>query len=318
LRQLEEFIMTKIKTPSVFAYSKKIMPTNALMYSCVWGDGDNSSSVPLQTKTVLGTQSQRKGGGKTATEGNIQKVDFASLPAEHDTLKLTYLVKFVGDLFSPEMANEDEYAELVANNLREGDIKTLAYRYVYNIVAARPLWRNRVASEDVTTFIKVGDDEFTFDSLDLDLNTFESLPEIHELAELVGNVWEKESGFVTLEVEHYSRLGFGMEVYPSEEFVDKEKGRAKVLFDVQGQAAMHDQKIGNAIRTVDTWYPAAEFPIAVEPYGSVVRKGKAYRQGNKKDFYTLLDAAANKPETLTEEDKMYTIAVLIRGGVFGG
>ena len=55
---------------------------------------------------------------------------------------------------------------------------------------------------------------------------------------------------------------------------------------------MHSQKIDNALRTVDTWYPESTElgPIAVEPYGSVTNRGKAYRQPkDKMDFYTLLD-----------------------------
>lgn len=47
------------------------------------------------------------------------------------------------------------------------------------------------------------------------------------------------------------------EVYPSEELVlDKGKGeRSKILYHVNDVAAMHSQKLGNALRTIDTWYP---------------------------------------------------------------
>jgi hypothetical protein len=57
-------------------------------------------------------------------------------------------------------------------------------------------------------------------------------------------------------------------------------------------AGIHSQKIGNALRTIDTWYPKGRRvgPIAVEPYGSVTTQGKAYRQPkDKQDFYNLLD-----------------------------
>ena len=48
------------------------------------------------------------------------------------------------------------------------------------------------------------------------------------------------------------------------------------LYHVDGVAAIHSQKIGNAIRTIDTWYEGAEElgPIAVEPYGSVTTKAR--------------------------------------------
>ena len=69
-------------------------------------------------------------------------------------------------------------------------------------------------------------------------------------------------------------------------------------------------------------YPdAAELelgPIAVEPYGSVTSKGKAYRQPKQKmDFYTLLDNWVTKDKKPDTEQQHYVIATLIRGGVFG-
>lgn len=312
--------MAKIKNPSVLAYSKNVMPTNALMLSCEWDNKESQETIKLKTKTVLGTKSQRKGAGKEATDGNIQRVDFATLPADQDTVVVKYLVKFVGGVFTTEGCNDETYPNTAKENLQHVGFDTLACRYVYNIAAARPLWRNRVASEDVVTQITVGGNTYTFDSLEMDLNNFENDPQVEALSLLVSEKLSSEDDFVTLEVVHYSRLGFGMEVYPSEEFVEdtSKNKKSKVLFDIDGQAALHDQKVGNAIRTIDTWYPDATKPIAVEPYGSVVRNGKAYRAGNKKDFYTLLDTAVNKPESLTEEDKLFTIATLVRGGVFGG
>ena len=87
-------------------------------------------------------------------------------------------------------------------------------------------------------------------------------------------------------------------------------------------AAMHSQKISNAIRTIDTWYPAFESsevgPIAVEPYGAVTNLGQAYRAPKEKmDFYTLFDRYALGGELKHEEDEHYVMAVLVRGGVFG-
>ena len=86
---------------------------------------------------------------------------------------------------------------------------------------------------------------------------------------------------------------------------------------------MHSQKIGNAIRTIDTWYPTPEEgesvgPISVEPYGAVTSRGKAYRQPTQKaDFYSLFDRWIlndHKPELGNQH---YVVANLIRGGVFG-
>ena len=81
---------------------------------------------------------------------------------------------------------------------------------------------------------------------------------------------------------------------------------------------MHSQKIGNAIRTIDNWYPDAKFPIAVEPYGSVTTLGTAFRQPKQKlDFYSLFDNWILKDLAPDNEQQNYVMAVLIRGGVFG-
>ena len=85
---------------------------------------------------------------------------------------------------------------------------------------------------------------------------------------------------------------------------------------------MHSQKIGNAIRTIDTWYPEFETanvgPIAVEPYGAVTNLGKAYRTPkDKADFYSLFDKWALGEKLANKNEEHYVMAVLVRGGVFG-
>ena len=85
-------------------------------------------------------------------------------------------------------------------------------------------------------------------------------------------------------------------------------------------AGIHSQKLGNALRTIDTWH--SEFkevgPIAVEPYGSVTTLGKACRQPRTKtDFYSLLDNWLIKDAVPALEQQHFVIATLIRGGVFG-
>jgi CRISPR-associated protein Csy3 len=124
-------------------------------------------------------------------------------------------------------------------------------------------------------------------------------------------------------VNAFVRVGAGQEVYPSQELIlDKGNSKkSKTLYDVQGVAGIHSQKLGNALRTIDTWYPDAGEglgPIAVEPYGSVTSQGRAYRQPKQKvDFYTLLDRWLLKDETPALEQQHYVMANLIRGGVFG-
>ena len=98
------------------------------------------------------------------------------------------------------------------------------------------------------------------------------------------------------------------------------EGKSKFLYQLNGVAAMHSQKIGNALRTIDTWHPETSDvgAIAVEPYGSVTNRGKAYRQPKDKlDFYNLLDNWVLKGKAPEVDQQHYVMAMFIRGGVFG-
>ena len=151
--------------------------------------------------------------------------------------------------------------------------------------------------------------------------------QVNTLAGRIAFALSSENDFLMLEITCFAKVGKAQEIYPSEELVlDKGKGKkSKVLYSVDNIAAMHSQKIGNALRTIDTWY--SEFsdpetsagPIAIEPYGAVTNLGKAYRHPtkDKKDFYTFFDQFARGGKLERIEDEHYVMAVLVRGGVFG-
>ena len=203
----------------------------------------------------------------------------------------------------------------------------LAKRYASNLANGRFLWRNLLGAESVAISVSQKRDggsvsKWQFNAFDYSLRDFSSNPE--DLQGLANTV---ESGLngsehVLLEVVAFVRIGVGQEVYPSQELV-LERGRgdkSKTLYSVDKVAAIHSQKIGNALRTIDTWYEGAEElgPIAVEPYGSVTTQGKAYRQPKQKmDFYSLLDGWILKDKAPEVEQQHFVLATLVRGGVFG-
>jgi CRISPR-associated protein Csy3 len=155
-------------------------------------------------------------------------------------------------------------------------------------------------------------------------NTSDGNADLTSLAKVIERGLTGEE-HVFLKVNAFVKLGQGQEVFPSQELIlDKsgnDKGKkSKVLYEVDGIAAVHSQKVGNALRTIDTWYADQPDlgPIAVEPYGSVTSRGKAYRQpADKKDFYTLLDNWIGKDKTPAPEQQHFVVATFIRGGVFG-
>jgi CRISPR-associated protein Csy3 len=322
----------KLKTPSVLAFEAKLVPSDALMFSGNWNE-QTWQAIQVGEKAVRGTISNRL---KSATandpakldaavsKANLQTVDIAALQHSTDTLKVVFTLRVLGGLSTPSTCNSPDYQTALAEKIQQYQNDTgfseLAQRYAFNIASGRFLWRNRVGAENVKVVVTVADEQITFDSQDYSLREFSTDKKIAKLAGFIQQGLTQNHTFI--KVEAYSQLGEGQAVYPSQELVmGGGKGdKSKFLYQLQGQAAMHSQKIGNALRTIDTWHPAvAEVgPIAVEPYGSVTNRGAAYRQPKEKtDFYNLLDAWMIKGKEPTTEQQHYIMAMLIRGGVFG-
>lgn len=325
------------KFPSVLAFEKKLVLSDGYMYGANWEKRHNETKpLVLIEKSVRGTISNRL---KAAVQNdpvklnaevekaNLQKVDACALTIEQDTLKLGFTVKVLGGVEKPSACNSEEFNKNYYSNAKkyietEG-FRELARRYAINIANGRYLWRNRVGAEKIEVVVLVKEKKFVFDALEFSLRNFESdNTDIDELANLIADTLCKEDTYLLIAVEAYALIGRAQEVYPSEELVlDKGKGnKSKILYDVNKTAAMHSQKIGNAIRTIDTWYPefdTTNIPIAIEPYGAVTNLGRAYRASNKVDFYTLFDKYALGEKLANKEQEHYVMAVLVRGGVFG-
>ncbi|WP_440875458.1 type I-F CRISPR-associated protein Csy3 [Thalassotalea sp. PLHSN55] len=326
----------KLKTPSVLAFEAKLIPSDALMFA---GNLAENSWQPIVVgeKAVRGTISNRL---KAATandptkldaevsKANLQTVDVAALPHTADTLKLVFTMRVLSDLHVPSTCNDPIYQSALAEKIKQYQIgtgfKELSKRYAHNIANGRFLWRNRVGAETIKVVVTAGSKEnqkqFIFDSYQFNLRNFEEDEQVNKLAQIIQMGLTEQHAFI--KIEAYSQLGQGQAVYPSQELVmGGGKGdKSKFLYQLDGQAAMHSQKIGNALRTIDTWHTEFEEigPIAVEPYGSVTNRGAAYRQPKANmDFYKLLDGWMLKGKEPSLEQQHYIMAMLIRGGVFG-
>jgi CRISPR-associated protein Csy3 len=333
-----------LKTASVLAFERKLDPSDALLFSGSWKDRQSSSSwapVVVREKSVRGTISNRL---KTKDQDpakldaaienpNLQTVDVATLPAEADTLKASFSLRVLSGAGTPNACNNAEYQTKLLATVRgyvEGvGFGELASRYAYNLANGRFLWRNRVGAEQVEVQVQhivkgAAQKTWTFDGLALSLRDFEAGSAAAALKELADVIAAGLSGttHVLLQVTAFARLGAGQEVYPSQELIlDKaSSGKSKTLYVVSDVAGIHSQKLGNAIRTIDTWHTevAEVGPIAVEPYGSITTLGKACRKpGDKIDFYNLLDNWLLKDKVPALEQQHFVMATLIRGGVFG-
>lgn len=337
-----------LKTPSVLAFERKLDPSDALFSAGPWNERTERGKwriVPVREKSVRGTISNRLKTGEqdpakldaSIQAPNLQTVDVAALPNDADTLRVHFTLRVLGGAGVPSVCNNLDYQEklkgIIQQYFERHGFTELARRYAHNLVNGRFLWRNRVGAEQVEIQIQhlqEGKEKqlWTFDAYHFSLRRFHDHEEDkHHLSELTDVIEGGLAGqsHVLLNITAYARIGHGQEVYPSQELIldrgDKRKGqKSKTLYTVGDIAGMHSQKIGNALRTIDTWYSdeLESCPIAVEPYGSVTSQGKAYRQPKKKmDFYSLLDNWVLRDKEPDKDQQHYVMATFIRGGVFG-
>ena len=332
------------KIASVLAFEKKLVCSDGYFYGTTW-EARNSKATPLalNEKSVRGTISNRL---KNEVEGspmklnkkvekpNIQKVDACSLGEDQDTLKLSFTVKVLGNIETPSACNnaafKTSYEKAVRNYVEQGGFKELAKRYALNVANGRFLWRNRVGAEVIEAVVNVAGEDLIFNGLDYTLKSFDQTDnKIEQLATHIADALSGKAPYLLITVNAYAKVGRAQEVYPSEELLlDKSPSnknrKSKILYHVNNVAAMHSQKIGNALRTIDTWYPdysdpeKSAGPISIEPYGAVTNLGIAFRNPKQKnDFYTLFDRFALGEKLESKEQEHYVMAVLVRGGVFG-
>lgn len=335
----------KIAAATVLAFEKKLVPSDGRLYGTQWNKRHESAeALKLQEKSVRGTISNRitKEADKDPAKlnakiesPNLQTVDSCALGSEQDTLKLSFTLKVLSGVEKPSACNSAEFAASY-KQAADGYIQTegfseLANRYATNLANGRFLWRNRVGAGCIEVVVSVRNEgqqnTWSFDAKAFDLKNFDhGHPDVAALADKIAAALSGQSEFLLLAVDAYAQVGQAQDVYPSEELVldkgNSKSKKSKILYHIDGQAGMHSQKIGNALRSIDTWYPVDEDnpyigPIAVEPYGAVTNLGKAFRTPKAKaDFYTLFDRFARGAE-LSQIEQHYVMAVLVRGGVFG-
>lgn len=331
--------MPELTTPTVLSFDRKLENSDALMFSGNWEKRNNQD----QWKQIELTERRNRGviGNKlpadiTDDHEAMQKEvgkpnpvwgDEATLPlnSDHNTLKVSFTLRVLGNLHIPSACNKPAYQERISTVVRayadEFEFRELATRYAYNIANGRFLWRNRVCAEKIEIQVKpkLLENDVVFSAYDYSINNFDNQDEkIGQLAEVIQQGLSGQR-FAFVKVDAYVKLGVGQRVWPSQEMVmNVPKGeKSRTLFQLDGHAAMHSQKIGNALRTIDTWYDDGDdlMPIAIEPYGSVTHRGQAFR-ASRNDFYSLRDRWFLHEEALTEEQQHYVMAILVRGGVF--
>lgn len=285
---------------------------------------------------------------------NVLTTESAKLAPESETLVTQFDMRtldlddalFACASYADNGAGSGEMRKSIANFVQraksQSGVEALACRYARNIANGRWLWRNRLVAENVEVRVtrpgNADDEEVaSFDAFSIPLNDFSNYSEgERRLAKIIadgmiGNIGSK----ITVE----ARVCFGVrgcEVFPSQNYIDKEnskkeaKGFARSLYKLghqevgeylngiylMGQAALRDQKITNAIRTIDTWY--ADYgrhrkPIPVEPNGANLDAMQFFRQGEASAFNLLKRIDVIDPSS---DEGLFIMACMMRGGVY--
>ena len=341
------------KIPTLLNYTRSIVPSEGIFFA-----KSEKEIIPLSVgeKTVLGTiasysnvyaKDKQKAEDVINKEmmaggNNIQRVDVCHLPVDYDTFRLRFTLKFLGNSRAPESCNDETFHEelsmLSECYQQKGGYRVLAERYFANLLNGRFLWRNRYGTDRVlklhAPFEDIADTAFPIRDFAEPSIPADLMAEAEPWITGIVHAFEGEKPHFVLQADTDVTIGVGQEVYPSQEFVDVKGNKSKTLFSLklngQDVAGMHSQKIGNAIRTIDNWYPDAtpDAPLAVDPFTVNKRKGKTVRlpEKGKSDFYSYLknvaslskDIEAATDTTAIPDEAHYFMAVLIRGGVFSG
>lgn len=314
-----------IAHPTMLSFERKLETSDALMFSGRWqAQADNKDWHPIKIipRFNRATQSAHGISDEQKTKPNpVENSDDANLPLDHDTLLVSFSLRVIGNLGQPFACNSPEFeqaiSEKVAQFKQEKMFDELARRYASNIANGRFLWRNRVGAEEINIVVTINNQApFSFSAYDYSLNNFKQTDnKITTLANAIKDGLQNDN-FVLIKVHAFVKLGAGQHVFPSQKMNMGEKRKA--LFKIDDQAAMHNVKIGNALRTIDDWYKNGNAqqstPIAVEPFGAVTQRGQAHRE-SRNDLYTLMMTWVNDND-ISDEEQAYVVANLIRGGVF--
>ena len=319
------------------SFERKLDPSDATFNAGRWDQREQASdwsAIRLRQKRVRRTQFSDVGQSRTKLHSSIDRwtsVDTASLPDSADTLKVSFTLRVIGNAGLPASCNQRHYRErlmaIIDGYKKRFGFHELATRYANNLANGRFVWRNRIAAEAMEVHIRCLDkgsmEHVVVDAFAYSLRRFGLDAAVDTVARHISYALASR-GHVWFGVDAFVRLGATREVFPSQELIfDKGDWRIRknrTLHSVQEVAAIHARKIGNAIRTIDTWHSNYEDlgPIPVEPCDTFTRHGRTCRRpGQEMNFSSLLKTWLLDNKEPDEAQQHYVVANMIRGGIVG-
>lgn len=284
-------------------------------------------------------------GKKSPLNPNPGKQDNAFLNSYNEVAVIKGSIKFINNFITPTLTDSKTqkalYESFVKFYINQFGLNELISRYLKNIISGKILWRNKYGFNkliDIEMKSSSGINRYKFDTSNLHINNTDTKlfeddiqnSSFENLVEALSSAIKNQDTFAILNIQYFVELGTGANVFPSQSFLNLDekpdgKGRClayQVINKKDKQAILHSQKIGNAIRTIDTWYGSDTEAIPVEAYGVVVTQREAFRPSGQNSFYDFFEPKkfetfVNNYTTQKEGDKHYLMSMFLKGGVFG-
>lgn len=340
------------KLPGVMSIRRTLVMSDAMMYN-IFPETDDAKElrelpVEVMRHGIRGMQNLVS--GKETSVNNIQETDTAKLAALAIGMRVDFHIRFMdlrnslascapgkGESIEQINAIKDSYFGFIERASKSEGLEEVGRRYARNIANGRWLWGNRMLTSDIEITVDVNGETLSFRADDISLRDFNDYSDNErKLGRYIARSLAGDGEYL-LNVSARLNFGFGsVEVFPSQNYLaDKPKGFARSLYkhgkssfgrrdntdiNVVGYAAIRDQKVMNAIRTIDTWYqdyPVRGIPIAIEPNGANLDAQDFFRRGANKGSAFDLMLRLNAIDPASDEG-MFVIASMIRGGVYSG
>jgi len=341
----------KYKTlPSIFSVQRCMIISDAEMFSRIPDGVGGFTETPIRVirHGILGTQNVA---GKEKDIKNPQRTE----SAKTDPGATGMVVRFSMSTITLDNAvfacNQNDFRASVQGFIERfkssAELREVCNRYARNILNGRWLWRNRILGKRITVTVTCGNETIESDATPRPHTAFGNYTDNEKkLGELLAfSITEQPMQFVVTGTIDFGMAG-SFEVFPSQNYIsDKPKGFARSLYKLNrisrqdlirimskddadtysgdiidmGNAAIRDQKIGNAIRTIDTWYIVGRddaAPIPVEPAGANIETNEIKRSGINGLFELILEVdniLPAKEGNPLNYDAAFILANLVRG-----
>lgn len=269
---------------------------------------------------------------------NPQFIEECYVPFGTNRIYCAFSLRIHANSLKPDVCSNEEIRQTLQTLARVyqelNGYQELATRIAKNILMGTWLWRNRHC-RNIAIKISTSDGQKINVENSFRLSWNESWDQkskaaLEQLSNFIANALINNKACYYIDVKASLDVGWGDEVFPSQEFVDEKKSGipskrlARGAFsNGQETAAFHSQKIGAALQLIDDWYNEdADVPLRVNEYGAdrdylLARRHPLFNN----DFYSLLSKTEHWIEQMQENKEIphevhFIISVLMKGGLF--